>query len=108
VITLDAIVGVEAGVVERVRDQFFDNGLESSSEISDDFVRLIMSKERSGEERSGRFKVASARDVHVYDLPALIDGAVDAARHAARLDGGLVHEPASTNRVSAWSGSIDE
>lgn len=58
VITLDA-VGVLVGVVERVRDQFFDHGLECLSEIGDDLVWFAVCGQCCGEKRSGGGDVAA-------------------------------------------------
>lgn len=59
VITLDTIVGAVLGVVERIWDQFLDDGLEGLSEIGDHLVRFAMGKQRCADERSGHFSVAS-------------------------------------------------
>ncbi len=94
--------------MERVGDEFLNDGFEGLSEISDDFVRLTVSIECSVEERSGRFKVAARGDEYVYDLAVFINGSVDVAPDTGDFDVGFVDEPASTNMVSTWSGSADE
>lgn len=76
-ITLDTIVGVLLSVMERVGDEFFDDGLEGLGEIGDHFVWFAMSDERRVEECACGPKVASAEDVHVDDLALFIYGSVD-------------------------------
>lgn len=67
VITFNAIIGVPLGVVERIGDEFFDDGLEGLGEIGDDFVGFTVSVERSSEEPVCCDEVASAGNVYVDD-----------------------------------------
>jgi hypothetical protein len=50
VVALDAVVGVLVGVVKRVRDKFFDDGLECLCEIGDHLVWFAKCDQRGGEE----------------------------------------------------------
>ena len=59
-IALNTIIGEAFGVVERIWDQFLNDGLEGLSEISDHLVWFTMSVERSAEEPSGCDEVGSA------------------------------------------------
>jgi len=50
VVTLDAVIGVLVSVVKRVRDEFFDDGLQGLGQISYHLVWFPVSDERSSEE----------------------------------------------------------
>ena len=107
-IAFDAVVGVLLGVVKRVRDELFDDGLECLGEIGDDFVWFAVGVERWVEECSGGSKISSWRDEDVDDLAVFIYGSVDVPPFAGDLHVGLVDEPSAANGVSSGSGGVDE
>ena len=51
---------------------------------------------------------ASWRDIHLDDLPELIDGAVNLTPPSADLHVGFVHVPAIANGVAAGPGGVDK
>jgi hypothetical protein len=72
-------------VVKRGRDQPFDGSPQRRGTVGHDLDWLTMSAQCCGEEPSSRQQVAVGRDVHIDDLPVLIDGSVDVAPFAGNL-----------------------
>ena len=58
VVTLDAIVGVLIGVVERVRDELLDDRLQHHGQVGDDLFGFAVRGQRHGEECACRCDVA--------------------------------------------------
>jgi AraC-like DNA-binding protein len=71
VVTFDPVVGVEAGVVERVRDQLRDHP-RAGHAVGHDLNGRIVSAERRGEEPVRCPDVAAWRHIHVDDLAVLV------------------------------------
>ena len=52
-VAIDVVVGVSPGVVERVGDEFFNDGVQGLGEIGGDLVWFAMSDQGGGEETVG-------------------------------------------------------
>jgi len=107
-ITLDTIVGVLLGVVEHIRDQLLDVGLQYLREVGDDLIWFPVGIEGTPEERSGRIHVPSWYDEDIDHLAVLVDGPVDLAPLAGDAHVGFVDEPPSSNAMSSVPCSVDE
>ena len=78
-VALDPVVGVLAGVVERVWYQLLDHRLKSWRQVIHHLLGAAMGGDRLGEEPARRGEIPAGRDAYVDDLAVLVEGPVDGA-----------------------------
>jgi hypothetical protein len=106
---LDPVGGVPVGAVPDRWEEGIEHWRVGRRLVGHDFIRSDPGRPDSLlEEPTRRLAIPPRRDIHVDDLPELVDGAVDIPPPTGDLHIGLVHLPAISHAVPAGPSGVGQ